>query len=168
MCVNPPPYYLKRFEISYPDVSLNFDDVPFCLQCMNRIQGTKPAGRQWNRLLHEVVTIIKSKKITIDHVIYIKVFSDYTISYLTVSTDDVINTINNKTSFSEITRVFEEHFEIKFKERFVLKYLNFQIFQSPLGFSVDQTDHIMELVNLWLPNGKFIKFDTPFSTYSTL
>ena len=49
----------------------------------------------------------------------------------------------------------------------ILKYTNLQIFQSPLGFSVDQTDHITELVNEWFPNGKFRKFDINFSTDST-
>ena len=62
---------------------------------MNVIQGTKPAGRQWNRLLDTVVTILEYKKSTIDHAIYIKVFDDGTVSYLTVSTDDVLNTTNN-------------------------------------------------------------------------
>ena len=44
----------------------------------------------------------------------------------------------------------------------VLKYLNFRILQYPLGFSIDQTDHIMELVNEWFPTGKFRNFDKPF------
>ena len=35
VCVSPPPYYLDWFEISYPNVPLNLDDVTFCLQCMN-------------------------------------------------------------------------------------------------------------------------------------
>ena len=73
-CVSPPPYYLDWFERSYPNVPLNQDDGPFCLQCMNEIQGTKPAGIQWNRLLGAVVTILKYKKSTIYHSIYIKVF----------------------------------------------------------------------------------------------
>ena len=34
-----PPYYLDRFEKSYPNVPLNQDEGPFCLQCMNGIQG---------------------------------------------------------------------------------------------------------------------------------
>ena len=55
---------------------------------------------------------------------------------------------------------------MKFQEVSVLKYLNFKIFQSPIGFSVDQTDHIMEPVNRWFPTGKFIKVDTTFSKYS--
>ena len=76
-----------------------------------------------------------------------KVFSDVTVSYLTVSTDGVLNTTNNKTSFTELRRFFEEAFDIKVQEGSVLKYLNFQVYQSPLGFSVDQTDNIMKLVN---------------------
>ena len=70
---------------------------------MNGIQGTKPSERQWNRLLDAVVTILKYKKSTIDHAIYIKVFDDGTVSYLTVSTDDVLNTTNNENAFPELT-----------------------------------------------------------------
>ena len=68
-------------------------------------------------------------------------------SYLTVSTDDVLNTTNNETSFTELRIVFEQNFDMKFQYGSVLKYLNLLIFQSPLGFSVDNTDHIIELVN---------------------
>ena len=56
---------------------------------------------------------------------------------------------------------------MKVQEGSVLKYLSFRICQSPLGFSIYNTDHIMELVNEWLPTGKFINVDTPFSKDST-
>ena len=46
---------------------------------MNIIQGTKPAGKQSNILIDAVATMIKYKKITIDHAIYIKLFSDGTV-----------------------------------------------------------------------------------------
>ena len=46
----------------------------------------------------------------------------------------------------------------------VIKYLYFRVLQSPLGFSVDQTYHIMELVNEWFLTGKFRKVDTTFRT----
>ena len=94
---------------------------------MNVIQGTKPSGRQWNRLLDAVVTILKYKKSTIDHNIYIKVFTDGKVFYPIVSTDDVLNTTNYENTFPELTRVFKEHFEIKLQEGSVLKYLNFRI-----------------------------------------
>ena len=80
---------------------------------MNGIQGGNPAGRQWNRLLDAVVTILKYKMITTDRDIYIKVYNDGTVSYLTVSTDDVLNTTNNEVAFPELTRVFKEHFDMK-------------------------------------------------------
>ena len=97
--------------------------------------------------------MIKQKKSTIDNAIYIRVFYDGTVYDLTGSTYDVLNITNSETPFIELTRVFEEQFEIKFQEGSVLKYLNLRIFQSPLGFSVDQTDHIVELVNEWFPTG---------------
>ena len=74
---------------------------------MNGIQGTNPAGRQCNRLLDAVVKIIKYKKSKIDRTIYIKVFADGTVSYLTVSTDDVLSTTNNENAFPELTRVLK-------------------------------------------------------------
>ena len=95
VCIIPPPYYLNWFEISYPNFPLNLDDGPFCIQCMNGIQGKNPSVRQWNRLLDAVVTIIKYKKSTIYHSIYIKVFTYVTVSYFTVSDDDVLNTTTN-------------------------------------------------------------------------
>ena len=134
---------------------------------MNGIQGTKPAGIQWNRLLDAVVTFLKYKKSTIDHAIYIRVITDDTVSYLTVSTDDVLNTTNNEKSFPEPTRVFKEHFDMKVQEGSVIKYLNFRIFQSPHGFTIDQTDHIMELLNEWFPTGNFRNVDTHFWTDSS-
>ena len=133
---------------------------------MNGIQGTKSAGRKCNRLLDAVVTIIKYKKSTIDHAVYIKVFTDGTVSYLAVSTYYVLNTTNNETAFPELTRFFKEHFEMKLQEVSVLEYLHFRTCQSPLGFSVDHNDNIMELVNEWFPTGNFIKVDTPFRTDS--
>ena len=62
---------------------------------MNGIQGKKTAGQKYNRLLDTVVTTPKYNKSTIDHSIYIKVFSDGTVSYPTVSTNDVINNTTN-------------------------------------------------------------------------
>ena len=97
VCFSPPPYYLDLFERSYPNVPLNRYGGPFCIQCMNVIQETKPYGRQWNRLIDSVVTILKYNKIIIDNAIYTKVFSDITLSYLTVYIDDVLNTNNNET-----------------------------------------------------------------------
>ena len=59
----------------------------------------KPSTRQWSGILDAVVKILKYEKRKIDHAIYIKTFSEKNISYLTVSTDDVLNSTNNETAF---------------------------------------------------------------------
>ena len=59
------------------------------------IQGTKPAQKQCNQLLYAVVAIPKYKKSTIYRSIQIRVFSDGTVSYLTLSTDNILDTTNN-------------------------------------------------------------------------
>ena len=105
VCFSTPPYYLDWFEKYYTNVPLNQDYGPFFLQFMSGIQVTKTDGRQWNGLLYSVVTILKYKKSTIDRAIYIKVFTDGTVSYFTVSTDDVLNTTNNENAFPELTIV---------------------------------------------------------------
>ena len=49
-----------------------------------------------NLILDSVVTITKYKRITIYRAIYIKVFYDGTVSCITVSNEDYLNTPNNE------------------------------------------------------------------------
>ena len=58
-----------------------------------------------------------------------------------------MNNTNNETDFPEPRKVFKESFEVKVQKGYVIKCLDFRIYGYPLGFSIDQTDHIMELVN---------------------
>ena len=132
-----------------------------------RSLGKKSSRIQHNQILDAVVTILKYKNIIIYHSIYIKVLSDGTVSYLTVPTDDFLNTTNYDIAFPEIIRVFEEAFDIKFHEVFVLKSFTFQVCQSPLGFIINNTYHNMELVNEWNSTGMFRKVDANVWTDST-
>ena len=70
---------------------------------------------------------MKYNKITIYHAIYIRVFFDGNMSYLTVSKDDFMDKTNNDAEFTELRKVFEKAFDIKVQEVSVLKYLNFLI-----------------------------------------
>ena len=88
---------------------------------MNGIQGTNQAGRKWNRLLDAVVITLKYNKITIDRAIFVKVFSDWTVSYIKVSANDVLNTANHDTLSHKLRRVFGKSFDIKVQEVSFLK-----------------------------------------------
>ena len=68
-------------------------------------------------------------------------------SYPKVSNDDGLNTTNNETEFSELRRVFDEDSYIKPQEGYVIEDLSFWVFQSPLGFNINKSDHIMKLEN---------------------
>ena len=48
------------------------------------------------------------------------------------------------------------------KEGYVLKYQDFLIFHYHLGFSIDQNDHIIELINECFPTRNFRTVDAPF------
>ena len=80
---------------------------------MIEVQDNKPEWSQWNILLDAGVKVPKYKKVIIDNAIYIKVFSNRTTFYLIFSTDNVLNTNNNYTSFTELKKVFEVEFKIK-------------------------------------------------------
>ena len=68
-----------------------------------------------------MVTVIYYNKSTTNNDIYIKAFSDGTVSYLTISTDDVLNSTNNETVFTELINILEEYFDIKIKEGSILE-----------------------------------------------
>ena len=56
---------------------------------MNGIQGNKPEGRKWNRIIHAAVKIVDYNKSTLERGIYVKIYYNSTVSYLVVLTDDV-------------------------------------------------------------------------------
>ena len=86
------------------------------------MNGVKGGNQQEENWMVSLTQWLQSTN-TIYHAIYIKVFYDWTVSYLMVYTDDDLNTTNNETYFPELRRVSEEAFEIKPQERSVLKYL---------------------------------------------
>ena len=83
---------------------------------MNVIQETKPPGLQYNQLLDAVVTMMKYEKSTISHDIYINVFSNEIVSYVSFNINGVLNNTNNETSFPELRRVFKKILILKFKK----------------------------------------------------
>eukprot|EP00978_Attheya_sp_CCMP212_P041486 scaffold238472_cov35-Attheya_sp.AAC.1 len=69
-----PPYYLQWFKRKYPKVQitpLEEDGDKYCLQSVNAIQGTKPAGHQWNTILTKVLQHHKYKQNHINHAAFV-------------------------------------------------------------------------------------------------
>ena len=108
-----------------------------------------------------MVTVLKYNKISTEIYIYIKVFPYGTVSHLTVSTDDVLNTTSNVTYFPNSEKSFKNNLRLKYNKYMSLnnKILGLKY---PLGFSISNTRHIMDLVNEWFPDGKCWNIDTSF------
>ena len=65
---------------------------------------------QCNRLLDAVVKNIYHKIISIYHAIYVNLFYNVTVSYLSVSVYDVLNTIYNDKLFQELKLILKRVF----------------------------------------------------------
>ena len=76
----------------------------------------KKTRQQYNRILDAVVIMNKYKKITIDHAIFINASGDWKLWYITVSTDDVLNTTNNETEFPELRIFLKNILRLKYKK----------------------------------------------------
>ena len=60
--------------------------------------------------------IISYKSSVIDYSIYVKLFSNGTVSYLTFPIDDLLYTKSNDNGFQELKNVFEETFESRHRK----------------------------------------------------
>ena len=60
-----------------------------------------------------MVKILNYREIIIDDDLYLNIFSYGNMTYIRVSTYDVLHCTNNETAFTELRRVFEEAFDMK-------------------------------------------------------
>ena len=66
---------------------------------MNGVKGAKPEFRKWGRLLDAVLEQLQLSGSKIDHSIYVKVYPNGTISYLSVLTYQILQTTTNNYVF---------------------------------------------------------------------
>eukprot|EP00978_Attheya_sp_CCMP212_P024647 scaffold77789_cov56-Attheya_sp.AAC.1 len=169
--VTMPPYYLQWFRHKYPNVkitSLEAEADKYCLQSMNAIQGTKPAGHQWNKILTNVLQVHKYKQNHIDHAVFIYCSPDKTETQIVcVSTDDFLCAFTHQHLFDDLCTSLRKYFELTTKEGPKLSYLNLNIEQHSTYISIDQTAHIQEIVNARFPDSTDLHTtDTLFRTDS--
>jgi hypothetical protein len=164
-----PPYYLQWFRRKYPKVQitpLEEDGDKYCLQSVNAIQGTKPAGHQWNTILTKVLQYHKYKQNHIDHAVFVYHSPDGKETQMVcVSTDDFLCAFTHQHLFDDLCASLRKYFELTTKEGPKLSYLNLDIHQDSHGISIDQTAHIRDFVKDWFPEPADLHTtDSPFRT----
>eukprot|EP00978_Attheya_sp_CCMP212_P031384 scaffold118389_cov51-Attheya_sp.AAC.1 len=136
---------------------------------MNAIQGTKPAGHQWNNILTNVLQVHnKYKQNHIDHAVFIYCSPDKTETQIVlVSADNFLCAFTHQHLFDDLCTSLRKYFELTTKEGPKLSYLNLKIKQHSNYNSLDQTSHIQEIVDAWFPDSTDLHTtDTPFCTDS--
>ena len=64
----------------------------------------------------DVINSFQNTNVPIHEIVCVSPSPYYIDWFETVSTNDFLNTTNNKNAFTELTRVFKEHFEMKVQE----------------------------------------------------
>jgi hypothetical protein len=128
---------------------------PFCLswfcQTVNVIQGTKPAGRQWNDILTIVLTKLKYQRNHVDHGVFIHVSEDERQKMLLcISTDDFLCAFTHQKLYDDLCTNLKAYSEITTKTGPVLYYLNLRIIQTPASVSIDQNALLSLMIRLLL------------------
>jgi len=164
-----PPYYHAWFRRKYPNVRIEplaDEKDKYCVQSINAIQGTKPAGHQWNTVLTKVLLHHDYKQNHVDHAVFTWHSEDRSQSQIIcVSTDDFLCAFTHRSLFDQLCTTLRKYFELTTKEGPKLSYLNLEINQTEHYISIDQTAHIREIVQEWFPDEAELRTtDTPFRT----
>lgn len=163
-----PPYYLEWFKRRHPLITVDETKGRLCIQACNGMQGTKPAGRNWNQALHAVLTTFGLQNVPAEQALYVLHTSDYLL-IVSVSTDDLLCSYSSVDVFHRLYKHLCKCFPCTKEEGALIRFLNLRIIQSPHGISFDQTEHIKQtIVDRWFPNqtSPVGQTDTPFRTDS--
>ena len=159
-----PPYYIEWFKQYYPNYRLPSTTTYYVLQSIHAIQGTKPAGKQWHDLIKQFFLKFGFSSNATDNAVFIHTRGSDVIILIS-ETDDFLILTSSVALYQELKSNLSKAFKITSQEGPVLKYLNFRIVQSQHGISIDQTDHILEMVEPHYPRSShFSKVDSPFRT----
>ena len=159
-----PPYYLRWFRETYPNHALPPAKTIYILQSIHAVQGTKPAGKQWSDQITSLFKAMGMKKNATDNAVWVSLRGKDIIILLS-ETDDFMLLVSHKQLYEEIRKRIEKSYDITIQDGAILKYLNLQIIQSDAGISIDQTQHILKMLEPHYPkSSKFTKTDIPFRT----
>lgn len=159
-----PPYYLQWFRETYPNHVLPPAKTIYVLQSIHAVQGTKPAGKQWSDQITSLFRAMGMKKNATDNAVWVSKRGKDTIILLS-ETDDFMLLVSRKQLYLDIKARIEKSYDITMQEGPILQYLNLQIIQSDAGISIDQTQHILKMLEPHYPKGSpFTKTDIPFRT----
>ena len=157
-----PPYYIEWFQLEFPHVKIE-GPPPYVVQVFNYMQGTKNAGNRYFAVLSGLFEKLNLRPTSVDRGVFVCV--EPTTNYILIvlsNVDDCLVFSSNQSLSSKLEKILRTAYDITIQKGSRIKFLNFQIIQSEYGFSIDQIEHILNLVNYYFPKNTSVKHtDTP-------
>ena len=158
-----PPLYLHWFKQRFPHFQFH-KNTKYILQCFMNMQGMKTAGRDFHQLLTAVLKQLNIHPTSVDKGIFVFMYKN-TLVLLAISTDDILLFTKYEDIYHTIRKQLQAAFGTTTQTGHVINYLNYRIIQSSHAISIDQTDFILSILDLYLPRStKHPRIDTPLRT----
>ena len=162
--VKVPPLYIEWFNDRYPKYPLPPAKTCYVLQAVHSIQGTKSAGNEWFELSCQIFRKMGMVQNATDNAVYTFRLDDQLLILLT-NVDDYLIFASHDSIYDKVKRKLSTMFDITPQEGTVINFLNLQIVTSDTAISIDQTQHILDMVEPYFPRLQhFSKTNTPMRT----
>lgn len=145
-----PPFYVSWFNMAFEKLAVDKSKGPYVVQLLVYMQGTKPASREFNILLAHLLAQVDIYPTSINSGVFV-IVENKDIMFLAIETDDILVCTNSSSLEKKIMTQIQSAFKVTVQEGDEISFLNYRIIQSVHGISVDQTQHIIDMVNDFLP-----------------
>ena len=165
-----PPFYIQWYNSRYPHDKIDPDEGPYVMQAAQLIQGSPHAANRWQENLSLQLKNMGFIRNNIDHSFYIKYDQKNNIEgLLSVTVDDLLLTYREESTQQYFDKNILAAFDITTPSDITrMKFLSLHIYQSAYGTSIDQTNHISNILSTWIDEGHEMKVvNFPFPTDST-
>ena len=163
-----PPFYTYWYNSRYPHDPIEPKNGPYVLQAAQLIQGSPNAANRWQANLHTQITSLGFVRNNIDHAFYTKRDDTNELeAMLSITVDDLLLSYKNEATQQHFYSGLSDAFDVTTPQDITtFKFLSLTIYQSNMGTSIDQTNHIAtKILDQWFNNGHLPKIvNTPYPT----
>ena len=150
-----PPHYISWFKFHFPNIHIEpaSDDL-YVMEIYRGMQGTKPAGSQWNNIINLVLYSLGFIKNLIDYALFtLQKNSTKYVIIVGYSTYEFLFDHSSIHIFKYFFAGLNKYFVVTSNECSKLSYINLRIIKYPYRISIDQTYHIQNtILAQWFPD----------------
>jgi hypothetical protein len=144
-----PPFFVNYIRLrwaSHPELaSVEQNPSEFVIHNFCSMQGQKYDGQKFYQLVYKYMKHIGLKRIISGNVVFVWKEPSSELC-LALAMDDCIVLCYDRAKFLDLKARREALFEVTLQEGALIHFLNLRIIQSPAGISIDQPDHIIEMI----------------------